>query len=43
LVSQFRTAVAEARIQFGNPEEEELLPLEAVAKGLIKAKQTEKT
>jgi hypothetical protein len=35
-VSQSRISVAEARGQFGNPEEGECPPLEAVAKRLIK-------
>jgi hypothetical protein len=35
--------VAEAREQFGNPEEMERPSLEAVARGLVKRQQTEKT
>jgi hypothetical protein len=31
-----RITVAEARVQFGNPEERKRLPLEAVARGLMK-------
>jgi hypothetical protein len=37
-----RIAVAEALGQFGNPEEGERLPLEAVARGLIATQQIEK-
>jgi hypothetical protein len=35
--------VAEAREQFGNPEEGKRLPLEAVTRKLVKTQQTEKT
>jgi hypothetical protein len=35
--------VAEARGQFGTPEEGELLPLEAVARVLVMRQQTKKT
>jgi hypothetical protein len=35
--------VAEARGQFGNPKEEELLPLERVTRKLVKTQQAEKT
>jgi hypothetical protein len=35
--------VAEARGQFGNPEEEERPPLEAVTRKLVKTQQAEKT
>jgi hypothetical protein len=35
--------VAHAREEFGNPEEEEHPPVEAVAKVLMKTKLTEKT
>jgi hypothetical protein len=35
--------VAEARGQFGNPEEGERPPLEAVTRRLVKTQQTEKT
>jgi hypothetical protein len=41
-VIQARVAVAEARAQFGNPEERERLPLEAVIRRLDKIKQAEK-
>jgi hypothetical protein len=35
--------VAEAREQFGNPEEGKRLPLEEVTRRLVKTQQTEKT
>jgi hypothetical protein len=38
-----RVDVAEAQGQFGNPEEGERSPLEAVTRGLVKIQQTEKT
>jgi hypothetical protein len=38
-----RIAVAETRRQFGNPEEEERLPLEAVTRELAKTQLTKKT
>jgi hypothetical protein len=42
-VSQSRVAVAEARGQFGSPEEVERPLLEAVTIGLVKTQQAEKT
>jgi hypothetical protein len=42
-VSQSRVGVAEARGQFGNPEEVERPPLEAVTRGLVKTQKAEKT
>jgi hypothetical protein len=38
-----RTAVAEARGQFGYSEEGKRQPLEAVTSGLVKTQQTERT
>jgi hypothetical protein len=38
-----RNIVTEARTEFGNPEEREYSPLEAVTRGLGKPEQTEET
>jgi hypothetical protein len=42
-VGKLRIAVAEAWEQFGSADKEELLPLEAVTKRLVKRQQTEET
>jgi hypothetical protein len=42
-MSQSRVAVAETWGQFGNPEEGEITPLEAIARKLVKTQQAEKT
>jgi hypothetical protein len=41
--SKHRTAEAEERGQFGNPEEGKYLPSEAVTRGLVKTWLTKKT
>jgi hypothetical protein len=41
-VGELRTAVAVAQRKFGNPEEEEWPPLEALTRGLLKTQLTEK-
>jgi hypothetical protein len=43
IVSSCEKLVAEARGQFGNPEERERPPLDAVTRRLVKTQQAEKT
>jgi hypothetical protein len=42
-VCQTTVAIAEARVQLGNAEKGERPPLEAVTRGLVKARQAQKS
>jgi hypothetical protein len=42
-VNHTTDAVAETWVQFGNPEEDERLPLEKVARRLVKTQQAKKS